>query len=285
MKKTFLIVLLYSLSFSCTNAQSTADKLELDDDRVSTRVGQMTTDNPFDYSCLISDPYWFLAFNQWKAEEDLVDMSPFDVTLEEENEFGDKMFDEMKKSGDYTFIEDGDMLEGVKEIVDELLSARPSTNSGLTYTVHLIDDNATVNAFTAGGHIFVTTGIIDFCETTSELAVILAHEIGHNENGDIKRILIRAKGAGEFAEIAMLFKNLFTMSWNQFNEIRCDQYGIMLSSAAGYDACITPDLWEKIALEFQEQPDMFENLFRSHPYSEQRAECAQTFIDQNDICL
>jgi len=284
MKKTFLISLIVAITFSFSCSQSIADKLELDDDRVSTSITQISSDNPYSYDCLVNDPFAFMALNQWKAEEDLVDMSPFTVTVEEENLFGDEMFDEMVKSGDYVFIKTGDKLEALQEMVDILLSARNSDNSGLTYTVHLLDDNSMINAYTAGGHIFVTTALINFCETTSELAVILAHEIGHNENGDIKRILKRAKGAGEFANIAMMVKNLMTVSWNQFNEIRCDQYGILLSAGAGYDACTTTTLWEKMAIEFQEEPDMFENLFRSHPYSQTRATCAQTFIDDNNIC-
>ncbi len=280
MKKLLTLLLIVSLSFNFLSAQS---KIGLKDDKVSNKVQKMSTNYKFDYNCLINDPVWYLQFNQWQTEEQIVDYSPYTVSDQEENEFGDQMYEQMKSSGDYTFIETGDVLKGLQEMVDLLLSARPDNHSGLKYTVHLLDDDETINAYTAGGHIYVTTGIIKFLESTSELAVIMAHEIGHNENKDIKRTLMRYKGAGEFGDVALMVKNILTVSWNQFNEIRCDQYGILLSHAAGYDACKTVQLWERFATTFDENPDAIENFFRTHPYSAKRAECAGTFMANNNL--
>ena len=52
----------------------------------------------------------------------------------------------------------------------------------ISYTVFLLDDSL-LNAFTIpGGNVYVTTKLMDFVESDDELAVILGHEIGHNEN-------------------------------------------------------------------------------------------------------
>lgn len=70
----------------------------------------------------------------------------------------------------------------VTKIVDRLLknSTLPYAYSG--YTVLVINDDKTVNACAApGGFIIVTTGMIKYLQSEEELALILAHEVGHLE--------------------------------------------------------------------------------------------------------
>lgn len=70
----------------------------------------------------------------------------------------------------------------VTKIVDRLLknSTLPYAYSG--YTVLVLNDDKTVNACAApGGFIIVTTGMIKYLQSEDELAMILAHEIGHME--------------------------------------------------------------------------------------------------------
>ena len=58
-----------------------------------------------------------------------------------------------------------------------LASGRPYIYHGYTFEVL---DSDEINAFASpGGHIFVTTGMIDLTRSEDELAAILAHEIGH----------------------------------------------------------------------------------------------------------
>lgn len=70
----------------------------------------------------------------------------------------------------------------VGKVVDKLLkkSQLPQTYSG--YHVLVLNDDETVNACAApGGFVIVTTGMLKFLENENELAMILAHEIGHLE--------------------------------------------------------------------------------------------------------
>ena len=70
----------------------------------------------------------------------------------------------------------------VKNLVDRL-----SRNSTLPYAyggyhVIVLKDDKTVNACAApGGFVFVTTGMLKYLKSEEELALILAHEIGHLE--------------------------------------------------------------------------------------------------------
>ena len=58
--------------------------------------------------------------------------------------------------------------------------ARVSDRPALQYTFKVINDPGWANALaTAGGFVYVTTGLLTILETEDELAAALAHEIGH----------------------------------------------------------------------------------------------------------
>ena len=70
----------------------------------------------------------------------------------------------------------------VKSIVDRLVkhSSLPYAYGG--FHVIVLKDDETVNACAApGGFVFVTTGMLKYLNSEEELALILAHEIGHLE--------------------------------------------------------------------------------------------------------
>ncbi len=250
--------------------------LHLENDRQTDEYRKRYGLETIDYECAITDPVAYAAFVAWSSEEASVDALDIRVSTLEEEEFGNEAKKEIAE--EYSFVKDSDMLLALKELMDILLKARPQEHTGLHYEIYLIK-STDINAYTVGGKIFLTTGIIKECKTVSELASIIGHEIAHNEVGDIHRILARKKFLGEFGEIGLIVKQLLTMSWNQFNEIRADQYGLNLVYAAGYNPCKTIDLWKRMAREFNEDnSDVLAKLFRTHPYSEDRANCARDYI-------
>lgn len=168
----------------------------------------------------------------------------------------------------------------MRELLVELLSCRPGSHSGLEYEIHLIKDN-TVNAFTAGGQIFVYSGMLDFCETISELACIVAHEIGHNELGHINLTLKRYKIAGNFSLYAMNIKKLMAASFNQFNELECDFYGADIAYAAGYNPEAGANLWKRMAERKNEEKNMINKFFTTHPFSSERYECLNQYVREH----
>jgi predicted Zn-dependent protease len=152
------------------------------------------------------------------------------------------------------------------------------------YEWHIINAKE-INAFTAGGQIFITTGIIDFAKSDDELACVIGHEIYHNELGHITDKLREMKMANNIlgdglGEIAMVASNLLTGSFNQENEAYCDMYGLDLAVKAGYNGCSAIDLWQRMS-ENENSKDEISKLFRSHPYSADRSNCIHHHIDQN----
>ncbi len=285
MKKRFHILLVSIFLFGmlgCTQAQSSKD-LGVRDDRISKTRKKVPDNVVTSYECM-QDGTGFSDFiniaNMVKSGS--IEMTGVEVTDEEESTFGDEYYETMKSSGEYTFIENGAMLESLTKMLENLLWCR-ATPTGITYKIHLLKDDV-VNAYTAGGHVYMTTGIIDYCETISEIAFIIGHEIGHNEKGHLKLMLKELKVArgiaGDFGDMAVAMQKFLTPSFNQLNEVEVDCYGADLAYAAGYDPCEGIKVWKRMSQEEGEY-DVFNNFFRSHPYSTVRYDCLMSPINYN----
>lgn len=67
------------------------------------------------------------------------------------------------------------VLNEVQRVADKLGSA-----AGVKCQVRIINSSE-INAFaTAGGYIYINTGLLDFVESQDELAVVMAHELAHS---------------------------------------------------------------------------------------------------------
>ena len=63
--------------------------------------------------------------------------------------------------------------------------ARQSGRSDFPFTFRILNDPQ-VNAFTtAGGYVYIQSGLLDFCESEDELAAVIAHEIVHVSNAHL----------------------------------------------------------------------------------------------------
>ena len=71
----------------------------------------------------------------------------------------------------------------VQAIVDSIIRAPEVRYRGVfSYRVHLLRDDATINAFcTPGGYIYVYTGLLKAIDNEATLAGVLGHEIAHAE--------------------------------------------------------------------------------------------------------
>lgn len=277
----FLIVLLVLQPFT-TNAQY-GNALGLTDDRKAQTLTTVPSSVTTSYTCLSDGTGMYETIEVLTGLQDAaVDAFGAEVTAEEENQFGDDYYEYMKESGEWTFIESGNMLNALTNMMNDLLKCRREATE-LEYTMHLIDSDV-INAFTAGGHVYVTTGIIDFCETTSEIASIIAHEIGHNEKGHITKRLSKLKAgravAGDFGDIAVAIEQVLTPAFNQQNEVQVDCYGADLIKAAGYSVCRSVEVWKRMAEEEGDYNQLM-NIFRTHPYSSVRRDCLREHIDTN----
>jgi predicted Zn-dependent protease len=141
-----------------------------------------------------------------------------------------------------------------------------------------------INAFTAGGRIYVYEGIIDFVKSDDELISVIGHEVYHNELGHIANAIKKQKateavlgeGSGWIASAASA---ILTPSFNQEQEAMSDFHGVDVTIANGYDGCQTINLWGRMAED--EDENELAKLARSHPFSNDRKECVRSHIQRN----
>ncbi|KAM0830632.1 hypothetical protein ACQ4PT_066087 [Festuca glaucescens] len=100
--------------------------------------------------------------------------------------------------------------------------ARPNTShlNGIKWEVTIAKDLNPNARLTPSGQILVTTGFLDRYKTDAELAVVLAHEVGH----------IIARQCADIYDIHWLLHNIFSRR----REIEADYIGILLLGAAGF---------------------------------------------------
>ncbi|WP_018478103.1 M48 family metalloprotease [Pontibacter roseus] len=93
----------------------------------------------------------------------------------------------------------------LNRIVNRVLnSGEVKYRNDFAWTVKIIDDRETLNAFAApGGYIYVYTGLIKFLDDEDHLAGVLAHEIAHADKRHSVRQLQRDYGIALLLSVAL----------------------------------------------------------------------------------
>ena len=186
-------------------------------------------------------------------------------------------------------------------VIDAYLStvggdlARNSRRNNITYHFRVID-SPQVNSFAVpGGYIFVTRGLLDFLQSESELAGVLAHEISHivarHGSDELSRQLIAAKLATQGARLVGVsddsaLKMLDTVGGpvvafvqrplNQVQELEADRLGVYNMTRAGWN----PVGYQR-ALERYRDADnnsALTQLLSNHPPAQVRIEAVKLEI-------
>lgn len=97
------------------------------------------------------------------------------VPPEAEQEVGEALLSDLKT--EHTFLEDTNLLARVESAAAPLISSL--TNPPVPWKFYIMLD-ASPNALSLpGGHVVVTTGLMEMSQSTNELSAVLAHEIAH----------------------------------------------------------------------------------------------------------
>jgi hypothetical protein len=229
----------------------------------------------YDFSCL-SDPndhqQTDILNNGSDINDLVIDALGNAVEMGDEVEYGNDIHTELQHK--YNFIYNGSAHQKLQQILSKLTD-HISNPRGFYYKLFLVQSDE-LNAFTAGGRIYITTSMYNFCKTDDELACVIGHEINHNELGHIKQNIKMTSMPG--AELMMLI----TTPFNQKKETACDLQGIDLAIASGYEGCASVQVWKRMSDQVDyNQYDPLENLFRTHPYSSKREKCSKNHITVN----
>ena len=169
------------LLFSCQEAATQTKKETKSEPKTEYKFPYNSIIENLAQGCFEDPADWFL-FAGAEAEEIALNTF-FPISEDMEIEAGEQIHEGFE----YEYIED-ERTQKLRNMLDEM---RPYISRGLEYKIFLIKDDV-INAWTIpGGYIYVTTGILDFIENDDELANVIGHEIGHNENKHTTKIIQR----------------------------------------------------------------------------------------------
>lgn len=93
--------------------------------------------------------------------------------------------------GKQHFIYEPEVDRYIQGIVDQLIAGSPQRFG--TRPFLLIDRSSVVNAYALGGNVLVINlGMIHFCRTREELALVVAHELSHNLQHHVENLMKEA---------------------------------------------------------------------------------------------
>ena len=183
--------------------------------------------------------------------------------------------------------EDEALRRRLQRLLDNLPADSPLHQ--YTFTVQLVK-NEEVNALALpGGHIVVFSGLVEQAESENELAMVLAHELGHFAHRDHLKRLGRGLGLtvaamlvfGEDSAISRLVSNLFLVtesSYSRQQESDADRFGLeLLVNSFGHAGGAT-DFFARVGKKAGRRAPY---LLASHPHPEDRVEELQSLIREN----
>lgn len=207
-----------------------------------------------------------------------------DITDSVQNAWGNAFHEDAIETKTFVLINDPAVSAQLNKVMKDLLSARDNP-SKIKYSIYLLNDSA-INAFTFGGHIYLTKAMYDKCKGNADLLYsIIGHEIGHSEKGHIKKTIQEMMitdnifGEDKGANAYQILKSL-TGAFNQKNELEADYYGIDLAYKLNKNICATVQFWNDFS-KTENQYSKLEDLFRTHPFSKLRAKCLEDHIEAN----
>ncbi|MFL6200189.1 MAG: M48 family metallopeptidase [Thermoanaerobaculia bacterium] len=153
----------------------------------------------------------------------------------------------------------------------------------------IVRDN-TVNAFNLpGGLVYVNSGLVAEADTLSELAGVLAHEIGHGAARHGTQLMTRAYGYNAIAGLllgrnpsqgkqiaAQLLGTGILTNYSREAEREADRLGVHYTYAAGYDPEGMVDFYGEMLDMRKRKPTKVEQFFSSHPGTEERIQIIRT---------
>lgn len=164
------------------------------------------------------------------------------------------------------------------------------SDSKIPFTIKVINSEE-INAFALpGGFFYVNTGLILAADNESELAGVMAHEIGHVaarhavENsgkstllgyGMLAATILTGGVAGNVLyNTSGLIQGLVGLKFSRGAEEEADRLGTQYMYAAGYDPTGMATMFEKITSKSKKKAGTLTKLFSTHPQTPERRDAS-----------
>ncbi|MCO5166047.1 MAG: M48 family metallopeptidase [Planctomycetes bacterium] len=172
------------------------------------------------------------------------------LPVSQENELGREMERELAR--DLRLLDDPEVVGYVRELGRQIVQAADGdVPEGIEFEFHVVDDDATINAFAIpGGGIYVYTGLLRAMEDEAQLTAVLGHEVAHVTRRHIAQQLTAQFGfqaltamLGSAGGLAGLVGQLggavasqgFLLKYSRDNEREADYVGLGYQARAGWD--------------------------------------------------
>lgn len=211
------------------------------------------------------------------------------ITTQQELEMGAQYSAEINRQ--LPIIRDASAHNFINQLGDQI--AR-SGQRGINYTFYIVNSDV-VNAFAVpGGYVYVNRGLIERTRNLSELAGVLAHEIGHVEHRhgaeqmermqranlgvNLAYILLgRQPGAVEATAVNAAGSVYFARhSREAENEADASAVPMMLAARMNPNGLVT--MFQLLIEQQRRSPSTVEGWFSTHPTTQDRIEHAQQLI-------
>jgi Putative Zn-dependent protease, contains TPR repeats len=210
------------------------------------------------------------------------------MSAEQEVAQGEKLYGDYQQQQGGRYVVDPELTLYVNSVGQKL--AKVSDRPDLPYEFVVLN-NSVPNAWALpGGKIAINRGLLTILEDESQLAAVLGHEIVHAAARHSARQMTRATllnvglmAAGVAAQStdygdwimagAGVGASAYQAHYGRDQELEADKFGVQYMVKAGYDARGAVELQEAfVKLSEGQQSGFMENLFASHPPSQERVE-------------
>ena len=217
------------------------------------------------------------SWYDWAKGYQNMGLDYFALSVKDENIVGDSLHKQITK--EYVLEKNYFKQDYLNKIVAKLTPFLQ--RKGIDYQIHVINDTKTFNAFSvAGGHIYITTKMIDWTTSEDELAFIIGHEMAHIDQKHgarkVQQSLLGQSLFGAYGTLAANASLILTQPFGQIDEYQADREGATLVTKAGYD--VRKGLRFFKMMSSQENYTTLEKLIRTHPYSIERYTCLEDYI-------
>jgi beta-barrel assembly-enhancing protease len=248
------------------------------------------------FSRLIFAVIGFLLFSLPHSWIPAREASLLAMTLEEEQKLGEQVVREVQSQ--FTLIRDPLLLAYLNRIGQDIL--KQAGPKPYPFHFYLLKDPQ-LNAFSVpGGHIFVSTGIIEVMDSEGELAGLLGHEITHITHHHISKQTEQQKKIG-LATMAAAILSIFTgdpriasavlsgsmataqtmaLKYSRDDEEDADNYGFKTMAKAGFDPKYMVDLLDKLRRWGSFGPEGVPAYMQTHPLTGDRIAHMENLMHQ-----
>ncbi len=213
------------------------------------------------------------------------------VPREQEKQLGLQVKQELEQKQGVQYVDDPQVNGYVQEVAGKILAQAKKDRPDVTWTVKVINDPKTVNAFaTPGGYLYVYSGLLLAADDTAQIAGVLGHEAGHVVARHSARQMVDAMGLqavtamalgknpGAVSQVAAALAGQGTMLANsRADETEADEYGARYAAAAGYDPRGISAFFQKLLQGEGQQPG-WAAFLSDHPATPDRIRHVNDYI-------